>query len=126
MNKLKTNILTRYPWGTEIIWSLTDTYMAKTIEILPHNSTPVLSHWIKEVSLIVVHGPLRLTCESVDDVYDLPDGWSWHINAGTLYKYEAIELPVTIIEISNPILEDVVSMEEVTKKKRKSKKDGTS
>ena len=33
MNKLRQNLFTKKSWGSEIVWSLTDSYMAKTIEI---------------------------------------------------------------------------------------------
>lgn len=136
MNKLKTNILTRHQWGTEIVWSLTNSYMTKTIEIAPNKSTPLMTHGEKELSLIVIKGPLHLICGPFDNpqnlkAYELPDGWSWHIDAGTSYRYEAKDTPITIIEVSTPQLNDIVSAElnkenKTIKKTRKSKKDGTS
>lgn len=136
MNKLKTNVLTKHQWGTEIMWSLTDNYIAKTVEIPPNNCTPLLTHWKKEISLIVVKGSLRLTCGPFNKpqdhaAYDLPEGWSWYIEAGTSYRYEALKDAVTIIEVSTPQLDDILipepqvkPKEKTTKRKRKSKKDG--
>lgn len=133
MNKLRTNVFMKKPWGAEIIWSLTDSYMAKTVDISPNNSTPLMTHQTKEISLIVTRGPLHLLYDIPTKAYDLPEGWSWHINAGTPYRYEALDKPVTLIEVSTPQLDDLISVEvpklpteNEVKRKRRSKKNGTS
>jgi len=111
MNRLRKNLFTKKSWGTEIMWSLTDNYIAKTIEIAAGKQTPLMVHEQKEKSIIVISGELLLTygsCCSEDKalVYKLPEGWSWYIEPGRIYKYATLEKPVRFIEVSSPQLED--------------------
>ena len=123
MNKLKTNIFLKKSWGSEIIWSLTDSYIAKTIEVHPHAQTNILSHESREKSLIVVKGPLYLLYSPLDDskipeAYKLDEGWSWFIEPKYMYCYMAKENPVTLIEVSTADLDDgniIVSEEHLEK-----------
>jgi len=129
MNKLKQNLFTKKPWGSEIVWSLTDNYMAKTVEIEAGKQTYSVVHEKKEKDIIVVSGELYLTygncCDESDTpIYKLPEGWSWHIEPGKIHKYSSLNKPVRLIEISTPLLEDgvVITDEkgvEVTLKDRK-------
>lgn len=111
MNKLKQNLFTKKSWGSEIIWALTNNYMAKTIEIDAGKQTPLVVYEHKEKSIIVISGELILTygdcCdESKALSYKLPIGWSWHIEAGKIHKYTALDKPVRFVEVSSPQLED--------------------
>jgi len=113
MNKLRQNLFTKKPWGTEVIWTLTGNYMAKTVEIAKGKRTPLIVHEKKEKSFIVIRGPLYLTyggcCnEGTVPVYKIPEGWSWYIEPGMIYKYQATDNPVMLIEVSTPELEDGV------------------
>lgn len=113
MNKLKQNLYAEKPWGSEIIWALTDDYMAKTIEIGAGKQTYTVIHEKKEKSIIVVSGDLYLTygdcCDEADvPVYKLPEGWSWYIESGKLHRYAALDKSVRIVEISTPLFEDGV------------------
>lgn len=111
MDKLKQNLFTKKSWGSEVVWSLTDNYMAKTVEVFKGKRTPLVVHEEKEKTIIVIRGPLFLTygvcCnEGTVPVYKLPEGWSWYIEPGMMHKYQAIESPVMLIEVSTPQLED--------------------
>jgi quercetin dioxygenase-like cupin family protein len=113
MNKLRSNLFTKKRWGSEVVWTLTDNYMAKTVEVVKSKRTPLVVHEEKEKSIIVIRGPLYLTygscCnEETVPVYKLPEGWSWYIEPGMIYRYQAIESPVMLIEVSTPQLEDGV------------------
>lgn len=113
MNKLKQNLYTKKKWGSEIVWSLTDNYMAKTVEIEAGKQTYLVVHEKKEKDIIVIAGDLYLTygecCTEIDaPVYRLPSGWSWHIEPGKIHKYAALDQPARLIEISTPLLEDGV------------------
>lgn len=158
MNKLKSNIFNKKSWGSEVTWSLTDSYMAKTVDISKGKRTPLVVHEKKEKSIIVIRGPLYLTygdcCgEGTVPMYKIPEGWSWYIPPGNLYRYQAIDNPVLLIEVSTPQLEDGITLvdengievaptvtdvtalmrkeqedmgkEEKPKKKRRSKKNGS-
>ena len=111
MNKLKANLFTKKEWGSEIIWALTDNYMAKTVEVAPGKSSPLVVHERKEKSLIVIKGPLFLVYgkfaeEELSEAYKLPDGWSWTIEPGYVYKYMAFRDPVILIEVATSDLDD--------------------
>jgi len=103
MNKLTTNLFTKRQWGNEVIWALTDNYMAKTIEMPKETRSPLFLNNEKDRSLIVVKGHLSLVCGV--DTYILSEGWSWHIPQGSAYRYESFEEPIRIIEVSTPHLE---------------------
>lgn len=108
MNKLKQNLFMKQPWGGEVIWALTDGYMVKTIEINTACKTPFIVHELKEKSIIVIGGIMRLyygdfRAEKDIVVKELMTGWSWHIDAGVLHRYESTQKdPVRLIEISTP------------------------
>jgi hypothetical protein len=115
MNKLKQNLFTKKSWGSEIIWSLTDNYIAKTIEINEGFKTPLIIHKQKEKSIIVISGELYLTYGDGYDVkkasnYKLPLGWSWHIEPGKFCSYASLKGVVRLVEISSPQLEEGITI----------------
>ena len=115
MNRLKQNLFIKRSWGSEIIWSLTDNYMAKTIEINEGCKTSLIVHKQKEKSIIVISGELYLTYGDGYDIekalnYKLPPGWSWHIEPGKLYSYASLKGIVRLIEVSSPQLEDGITI----------------
>lgn len=124
MNKLKQNLFTKKSWGSEIIWSLTDGYMCKTVEIKKGNETPLVVHELKEKSILVIKGPLYLIHGKFgDDDFaeeELPEGWSWYIDSGISHRYVAKDNPVALLEVSTPYIEDgIVLLEASSKQKRK-------
>ena len=118
MNKLMCPIYAKKSWGSEIIWTLTDHYMAKTIEIEPFKVTDLLVYEQKEKSIIVVGGMLSLALgkccdESELKYYDCPEGWSIYIDPGYMHRYGATDKPVRIIEISSPEIDEAIVVREV-------------
>jgi len=114
MNNLLKPIFTKKPWGSEIIWTMTDHYMSKTIEINPHKVTDLVVHETKEKSVIVIMGTLVLAvgpcCGDETDLeyYELPDGWTKYIDPGMMHRYGATDKPVRIIEVSSPELDEAI------------------
>lgn len=118
LNKLISPIYNKKDWGSEIIWTLTDRYMAKTIEIDPFKITDLLVYEKKEKSIIVIEGVLSLAlgkCCDKDKLkyYDCPEGWSIYIDPGYMHRYGATDKPVRIIEIASPELDEAVIIKEV-------------
>lgn len=118
MNKLIHPIFNKKSWGSEIIWTLTDHYMAKTIEIDPFRVTDLLVYEKKEKSIIVIVGTLSLAlgkCCNEDELnyYDCPEGWSIYIDPGHMHRYGATNKPVSIIEVSSPEIDEAVIIREV-------------
>ena len=117
MNKLRQNLYSKKPWGSEVVWALTDGYMSKTIEIEAGKQSYTIVHEKKEKSIIIISGDLYLTygnCCSENDVpvYKLPEGWSWYIEPGKLHKYAALDKPVRLVEVSTPLFEDGIVLSE--------------
>jgi len=115
MNKLKQNLFTKKSWGSEIIWSLTDNYIAKTIEINEGCSTPLVIHQQKEKSIIVIEGEVFLTYGDSYEIekasrYKLPQGWSWYIEPGKLYGYASLKGMARLVEVSSPQLEEGITI----------------
>ena len=113
MNKLMSPIYNKKDWGSEIIWSLTSHYMAKTIEIDPYKITDLLVYERKEKSIIIAEGVLSLALGKCCDennlkYYDCPAGWSVYIDPGYMHRYGATDKPVRIIEIASPELDEAV------------------
>jgi hypothetical protein len=118
MNNLIKPIYTKKSWGSEIIWSMTDHYMSKTIEIDPYKITDLVVYEKKEKSIIVVDGQLSLAigkcCYEKDlEYYDMPIGWSRYIAPGEMHRYGATDKSVRIIEISSPELDEVIIINSV-------------
>jgi len=109
MNKLTSNLFTQRSWGSEVIWALTDGYMAKTIEMPKNTQSPLFFNDEKDKSIIIIMGNMNLTYgtnKSEMKSYILSDGWSWHINRGMIYQYQSLEEPLRLIEVSAPRLEN--------------------
>ena len=118
MNKLVSPIYNKKDWGSEIIWTLTDHYMSKTIEIDPFKITDLLVYEKKEKSIIVIDGILSLAlgkcCNEKDlEYYDYPEGWSMYINPGYMHRYGATDKSVRIIEVSSPEVDEARIIREV-------------
>jgi len=113
MNRLMRPVYNKKPWGSDILWSWTDSYICKTIEIDPYKITDLLVYEKKEKSIIVVAGVLSLAlgkCCDEDELkyYDCPEGWSIYIDPGYMHRYGATDKPVRIIEISSPEIDEAI------------------
>jgi len=116
-NKLAQPIYTEKPWGSEIVWALTDTYVCKTIEVDAYKITDLIVHEEKEKSIIVVDGMLSIAmgkcCDPQDlNYYECPKGWSIYIEPGIMHRYGGTDKPVKIIEVSNQGLDSGVTIPE--------------
>ena len=114
MNNLLKPVFTKKSWGSEIVWTMTDHYIAKTIEIDPYRTNDLVVHENKEKSVIVVMGTLVLAIgpccgdESGLEYYEFPDGWSKYIDPGMMHRYGSTDKPVRIVEISSPELDEAI------------------
>jgi mannose-6-phosphate isomerase len=102
------------PWGSELIWALTDRYCGKVITIETGKRLSLQYHEQKVESILVINGRLRLHLE--DDAgamtqRELGAGDTSHIPVGRRHRFEAIER-VELVEVSTPELGDVVRVED--------------
>jgi hypothetical protein len=117
MNKLTSPLFTKREWGSEVIWALTDDYMAKTIELPEDTQSPLFFNGEKDKSIIVIMGTLYLMYGTGSDdmkEYPLIVGYSWHIDKGMVYKYKSSNESVRLIELSTPHLENNTIIKEGT------------
>jgi len=102
------------PWGHELIWAVTDRYVGKVLVIEAGRRLSLQRHEIKDESILVTSGRLRLYLE--DDagavqVEELGPGEYRHVPTGRIHRYEAIER-TELMEVSTPELDDVVRIED--------------
>jgi mannose-6-phosphate isomerase len=102
------------PWGHEVIWAVTDRYVGKVLVIEAGRRLSLQRHEIKDESIFVTSGRLRLYLEDDDGVVRvevLGPGEHRHVPTGRIHRYEAIER-TELMEVSTPELDDVVRLED--------------
>jgi len=102
------------PWGHELIWAHTDRYVGKTLVIETGKRLSLQRHEVKDESILVVSGRLRLWLEDDDGVVrteELGAGAARHVATGRIHRYEAIER-CELMEVSTPELDDVIRLED--------------
>ena len=111
--KLATSPIKRVakPWGYELIFAKTDRYVGKILHINRGESLSLQYHEIKEETLFVVTGELKLTIEVDGDRRELMlrTGEAFHIKPRMIHRMEAIE-DTDVAEVSTPELDDVVRL----------------
>ena len=102
------------PWGEELIWAHTDRYVGKVIVINAGARLSLQRHLVKDESILVIAGRLRLTLEDESGeirVEELGPGEHRHVPTGRIHRYEAIER-TELVEVSTPELDDVIRLED--------------
>ena len=102
------------PWGHELIWAQTDRYVGKVLVIETGKRLSLQRHEVKDESILVVSGRLRLWLEDDEGVVrtvELGPGAARHVATGRIHRYEAIER-CELMEVSTPELDDVVRLED--------------
>ena len=102
------------PWGYERIWSRTERYVGKVLVIEAGRRLSLQRHVVKDESILVLSGRLRLTLE--DDagrlaVEELGPGETRHVRPGRVHRFEAVER-CELVEVSTPELDDVIRLED--------------
>lgn len=101
------------PWGYELIFAKTGRYVGKILHINRGESLSLQYHEMKEETLFVVAGELKLTVEHEGDRRELPlrAGQAFHIPPRMIHRMEAME-DTDVAEVSTPELDDVVRLED--------------
>ena len=102
------------PWGFELIWAHTDRYAGKLIVVETGERLSLQLHRIKDETIYVAAGKLRLYLENDDGeiaTREMGPGDHCHIPVGRRHRFEAIER-VEIVEVSTPELDDIVRIED--------------
>jgi mannose-6-phosphate isomerase len=101
------------PWGHELIFAHTDRYVGKILHINKGESLSLQYHEMKEETLYVVDGELRLTIEQDGDRRELTlrKGQAFHIPPRMIHRMEALA-DTDVAEVSTTELDDVVRLED--------------
>src|SRR5882724_6048041 len=101
------------PWGHELIFAKTNRYVGKILHVDRGQSLSLQYHEIKEETLLVLTGELKLTIEVDGDRRDLTlrSGEAFHIPPRMIHRMEALE-DTDIAEVSTPELDDVIRIED--------------
>ena len=103
------------PWGYELVWAETDTYVGKILFVKAGESLSLQFHREKDESWLVQSGRAKLELgdagESVLHEEVVGPGAAFHYRPGTVHRVTAIE-DTTILEVSTPHLDDVVRLED--------------
>jgi mannose-6-phosphate isomerase len=102
------------PWGHELIWAHAERYVGKILVIEAGKRLSLQRHLVKDESIYVTSGRLRLTLEDETgtiQVEELGPGEYRHVPPERIHRYEAIER-TELMEVSTPELDDVVRLED--------------
>jgi mannose-6-phosphate isomerase len=101
------------PWGYELIWAQTERYVGKILHVNQGESLSLQYHEMKEETLYVVEGELKLTIEYDGDRREMPlrKGESFHIPPRLIHRMYAV-VDTDVAEVSTPELQDVVRLED--------------
>ena len=103
------------PWGYELIWALTDTYVGKLLFVRAGHSLSLQFHREKDEAWYVQSGRARLELGEVGEgtlsEEVISAGASFRYPPGTVHRVTALE-DTMIVEVSTPHLDDVVRLED--------------
>jgi mannose-6-phosphate isomerase len=101
------------PWGYELLFAKTARYAGKILHINRGESLSLQYHEMKEETLYVIRGELKLTIEYDGDRRELAlrSGEAFHIPPRLIHRMEAVE-DTDVAEVSTPELDDVIRLED--------------
>ena len=101
------------PWGHELIFAKTGRYVGKILHINKGECLSLQYHEMKEETLYVVAGELKLTIEYDGDRREvaLRAGEAFNIPPRLIHRMEAI-VDTDVAEVSTPELDDVVRLDD--------------
>jgi len=103
------------PWGCEIIWAKTDTYVGKMLYIKAGNRLSLQYHAVKDETILVDRGRIKLHWMGVGDLVPrivvMVSGDSMHIPPGMVHRMEALD-DTCIMEVSTTELDDVIRIQD--------------
>ena len=102
------------PWGHELVWAETDTYVGKVLHIRAGEALSLQYHERKDETIYILRGRLRLlvgpSAPHLEELV-LEEGEGYHIPPGTVHRMEA-DLDCDVAEASTPQLDDLVRLED--------------
>ena len=99
------------PWGYEIIWAQTQSYVGKLLHIDAGHRLSKQYHEEKEETVYVLNGTLY-NYQDDGTILKITPGNYFHVNPRQIHRFGANESSVEMIEVSTPHLDDVVRLED--------------
>ena len=103
------------PWGSELIWALTDEYCGKILFVKAGESLSLQFHNVKDESWYVLEGRAHLELgkagEGTLEQEVIVAGAAFRFRPGTVHRVRALD-DTRILEVSTPQLDDVVRLED--------------
>lgn len=102
------------PWGYELIFAHTGSYVGKLLHIEPGQALSLQYHERKDETFFVARGSIELQVEEEGRLVSRPlgEGESYHVVPPTRHRMIAGSDGCDLFEVSTPELEDVVRLED--------------
>ena len=97
------------PWGFEVVWAETDTYVGKLLHINAGHRLSLQYHITKEETVYVLSGILY-NYDADGNITKFLPGQVYHVHPGTVHRFGANESHVELMEVSTNHLDDVVRL----------------
>jgi mannose-6-phosphate isomerase-like protein (cupin superfamily) len=102
------------PWGYEKIFAHTEKYAGKILHINPGHRLSKQYHEIKDETIFILSGVLRLYVNDVEIAHVMSEGQCIRLYPNTIHRFEAPDSgdAVILLEVSTSELDDVVRIED--------------
>jgi len=104
------------PWGWELLWAQTETYVGKLLFVRADQALSLQFHKEKDESWYVLEGRAKLELgkagERLLEEGVIGPGEAFRFRPGTVHRLSALE-DTRILEVSTPELGDVVRLEDL-------------
>jgi len=102
------------PWGHELIWAETKSYVGKILHIKAGERLSLQYHEVKEETILISRGHMQLEHYREGEppqILEMKEGDAFHIVPRLRHRMIAIE-DTDVFEVSTPHLDDVVRLED--------------
>ena len=103
------------PWGWELLWARTETYVGKLLLVRADQALSLQFHKEKDESWYVLEGRAELEMSAPGDPLLASEvvgpGAAFRIRPGTVHRVLALD-DTLILEVSTPHLDDIVRLED--------------
>ena len=102
------------PWGWELVWAETESYVGKLLFVRAGQSLSLQYHEVKDESWLVQEGRARLELGEVGgelETFEIAAGDAYRLRPRTVHRMTAVE-DTDVLEVSTPQLDDVVRLED--------------